>query len=169
MPDFEKNMDRSWSTTTEELISKNRKFQNFWTVTLPSLQHGWIISIARLMDEAYFDPKKNTKPNLSFKYILAQLNDAEIDKQVETRQVGHKKFIDSILDWRNKYVAHNDINFSEEKINKGFEDYVEFLLKCIEEIKHKHPHLKDCSQIDLAHIEKISEAGVGEIFQKLVA
>ena len=165
---FNQKIDRSWSVTTEEFIAKNRQFQNFWTVTLPTLQHGWMLSVSRLMDDAYFDPKKKTKPNLSMHLIIDRLNDPALVGQITTEMDKHRAFVQSITDWRNKYLAHNDVYFSETVISKGFEDYMESLLKCVELIKSSKPHLSACSTIDLLHVDKISEAGVNELFAQLL-
>ncbi len=167
-PQFEKDIDRSWSLTADDFIAKNRKFQNFWTVTLPSLQHGWMISVARLMDEAFFDPKKKTKPNLSLKYVVELLQDLVINEVVTQQEAQHQPFVTSILEWRHKYLAHNDLNFSADRISKGFEDYIEFLVTLVEKIKASHPELRSCSKLDLTHIDRVTEAGVNEIFDKIL-
>ncbi len=165
---FNKRVDRSWCVTTEEFIAKNRQFQNFWTVTLPTLQHGWMLSVSRLMDDAYFDAKKKTKPNLSMSYILDCLDDPTLVGQISSTIDKQQTFISNITDWRNRCLAHNCVSFSESTISKGFEDYIECLLKCIELIKIANSDLSQCSTINLIFIDNISEAGVNELFTKLV-
>lgn len=165
---FNAKVNRSWCNTTEELIANNRQFQNFWTVTLPTLMHGWMLSVSRLMDDAYFDPKKKTKPNLSMHLIIDRLDDPTLVAKITAEMDKQQIFVQSITDWRNKYLAHNDIHFSESIISKGFEDYMECLLKCIELMKISNSHLNKCSKIDLIHIDKLSEAGVSELFAKLI-
>lgn len=164
---FNEKIDRSWSVTTEEFIAKNRKFQNFWTVTLPTLQHGWMLSVSRLMDDAYFDPKKKTKPNLSMSYVVDRLKDPSLAAKIELEIDKSQEFIQNITDWRNKYLAHNDVHFSEPIIKKGFEDYMECLVHCIEMIKKVKPHLGSCATMNFDHIDAVSKAGVDEVFAKL--
>src|SRR3989344_9013115 len=53
------------------------KYKNFWLVVIPSLQHTWILSSARLfIDPAYaqWDNDK-LKPRLCLSYILELLDD----------------------------------------------------------------------------------------------
>lgn len=164
---FNAKVDRHWCDTSEAFIAQNRQFQNFWTVTVPSLQHGWMISVSRLMDNASYGAKKNIRLNLSMKFIIQSLEDPTFSHQISSEIEKHKLFIENITDFRNKYLAHNDIHFSQTIISKGFEDYIECLLKCVDLIKASKPNLRDCLVIDLDHIEKASKAGVDELFTKI--
>jgi len=165
---FNDKVNRRWCNTTEELIANNGQFQNFWTVTLPTLMHGWMLSVSRLMDDAYFDPKKKTKLNLSMNLIIDLLDDLVLVEQITVEMDKHQAFIQSIKKWRDKYLAHNDVHFSDITIRKGFEDYIEALLECVEKIKISKPHLVGCSKINLVHIDQLSKAGVDELFAKFV-
>jgi hypothetical protein len=164
---FNTKVNQSWCNTTEELIANNRRFQNFWTVTLPTLMHGWMLSVSRLMDDAYFDPKKKTKPNLSMNYIIDLLNDRFLAAEIAMEVDKHQEFVQNIIDWRHKYLAHSDVSFSNKIVKKGFEDYIECLVRCIEKIKTSDARLKSCTTINLQHIDAVSRMGVAEVFAKL--
>lgn len=65
---------------------KGCRYKNFWGVVIPSLQHGWILSLARLLDPAYHShDKKKDKPRLSLDYILELLDDAPLAQSINNK------------------------------------------------------------------------------------
>ena len=163
---FEEKLVQHWATSVEEFMQNNRTFQNFWEVTLPSLQHAWMISVCRLMDPAFFQNDK-TKPNLSLDYIIEHLDNDVLINQIRLSAKTHSSYTKHMKTWRDKYLAHNDFNFAEQTIEAGYEDYIEFLVETIKNIKKQYPHLKDCNNVDLIWLDRVSETGVKEVFEKL--
>ncbi len=154
---------------TEEFSrEKGCKYKNFWDVVIPSLQHGWILSIARLFDPPYFsrDTKKQN-PRLSLDYILELLEDNKLEQFIRDKMKKHQKFIKSIKKQRDNVIAHKDLRFNEDRIEAGIEDLFNTLDEIIIKIKKAKPHLRDCDNIDLEYTERLSECGVREVFEKL--
>ena len=80
----------------------------------------------------------------------------------------HKVFIESIKTYRDNFLAHKSANYSgDKKIDKGVEKFFQTLDYLIKKIKNKYPHLKECNDINLIFTEKLSEAGVKEVFEKI--
>ena len=149
-------------------MGEDCEYKNFWDVIIPSLQHSWILSVARLVDPPYFGRDKNKeKPRLSIYYILELLDDHDLEKTIKDKLESHKNFTDSIKEHRDNFLAHNSVCFENKKIEAGVENFFEALDGIIVEIKDKKSHLKDCNDINLKHTEKLSKDGVEEIFQAL--
>lgn len=149
---------------------KGCKYKNFWSVTIPSLQHGWILSLSRLFDPAYnFNDKKKQKPRLSFYYILDLLiNDNIFTNSLLDKIKEHEKTIKSLKVQRNNFLAHNDVYFTDRKIEAGIENLFEELDNIISEIKQKKKELANCNNINLEYTEALSRCGVEEIFESLI-
>ncbi|MBU3895924.1 hypothetical protein KKG36_01220, partial [Patescibacteria group bacterium] len=64
----------------EEFTRKHGcKYKNFFSLIIPTLQHGWMLSTARLFDPAYHSRDKNKeKPRISLDYILIKLVDQKL-------------------------------------------------------------------------------------------
>jgi len=148
---------------------KGCKYKNFWDVVIPTLQHGWVLGIARLFDPPYFlrDTKKKN-PRLSLDYILELLENDDLEQSIKRQIDKHKNFIDSIKEQRDNLLAHNDVKFNNTRIEAGVEDLFKALDNIITEIKNKKPHLKNCNNINQEYTEKLSKCGVDEIFEALL-
>ncbi len=148
---------------------KGCKYKNFWDITLPSLQQSWILSIARLFDPPYFSRdigKRN--PRLSLYYILELIEDDELERFIKNEVNKHEKCIQSIREQRNNVYAHKAVYFDKRKIEAGIEDLFNTFDRVIIKIKKIKPHLKYCQNINSEYIERLSECGVQEIFEKLI-
>ncbi|MBI4118841.1 MAG: NUDIX hydrolase [Parcubacteria group bacterium] len=163
--EFSKHQDR-WNS----IISKGGcKYKNFWEVIIASVQHTWILGVARLLDTAYASFDKNKKkPRLSLEYILQKLNNHNLTTKIHNELLEFQSFSNSIKKHRINVLAHNDINFEPSKIEAGVEDFFEWLEDSISEIK-KYPHLAACKTINLKHTEELSKNGVKEVFENILA
>lgn len=148
-------------------INKNCKYTNFWDVVICSLQHSWILSVARLFDPAYFMTDK-TKPRLSIYYILESLDDNSLEDTIKLKLNNHKTCIDSIKKNRDNFLSHNSVNFKNEKIKPDVEDLFEEIDAIIKNIKSDKSYLKNCNDINLKYIKELSKDGVEEIFRALL-
>lgn len=164
--DFKKTR-KPWLYSTEEAINNSAEYKNFFTVVIPSLQHSRVLSVARLLDPAYFR-KDKTKPNLSIHYILESLEDIVLKKEVEKELNKHNRFVTSISNIRTHFIAHNSLGIFRQNIEAGIEDFFEALDGIIHKIIDRHTNLKWCNGINLDFSEKLSEAGVKDIFSKLI-
>lgn len=145
------------------------KYQNFWSVVIPSLQHGWIMSMARLFDPAYHSrDKKKEKPRLSLEYILELLDDTSLAQTIRNKVQKHNLTIQSIKKQRDNFIAHNNVNFKSTKIEMGIENLFEELDNAISDIKCCKPHIQNCNNINLKYTEVLSHCGVDEIFEALL-
>lgn len=145
------------------------KYKNFWSVVIPSLQQGWIMSTARLFDPAYNSrDKKKEKPRLSLEYILELLDDASLAQTIRNKVQKHNLTIQSIKEQRDNFIAHNNVNFKSAKIEAGIENLFEELDNAISNIKCCKSHIKNCNNINLKHTEVLSHCGVDEIFEALL-
>lgn len=145
------------------------KYKNFWSVVIPSLQHGWIMSVARLFDLAYHSrDKKKEKPRLSLEYILELLDDASFAQTIRNKVQKHHLTIQSLKTQRNNFIAHNSVNFESTKIEAGIENLFEELDNIISDIKYYKPHIGNCNNINLKYTEVLSHCGVDEIFEALL-
>lgn len=155
---------------TEKLaLYKSCKYKKFWDVVIPSLQHSWILSIAKLIDPAYFNKDKN-KPNMSIYYIIELLEDEILKKEIEKKLYDQKEYFKSIKDQRDKFLAHNDVNFFNKEIKAGTDIFFKSIDEIINEIKKTKPNLADsnrCRNINFDYTKKLSKIGVEEIFKKL--
>ncbi len=155
--------------TGEFSLDKGCKYKNFWNVVIPSLQHSWILSLARLFDPAHHSrDKKKDKPRLSLDYILELLDDAPLEQLIRDRIKKRNTTIQSLKKQRDNFLAHNDIKFKGTKIEAGVEDLFEELDNVISDMKCCKLHLKDCSNINLKYTEVLSRRGVNEIFDVLL-
>ncbi|MDO8509984.1 MAG: hypothetical protein Q7S24_02475, partial [bacterium] len=135
-------------------------------VVIPSLQQTWLISTAKLLDEAYFRGKED-QPNLSLYYIKEKLEDGELSKWLTDKLKEQQIFINNIKDLRNKFLAHNDLNDRTTVIKTGVEIFFTTISDYIKLIKNKKPHLINCDDLLLEKIEMLSQRGVGEIFDRI--
>lgn len=82
------------------------KYNNFWPVVVPTLQHGWVLSTARLFDPAYNSrDKKQEKPRISLDYILLKLDDEKLSKEIRSELEKHEAVIQSLREHRNNRHA----------------------------------------------------------------
>lgn len=146
---------------------------NFWNIVLhwtiiPSLQHWFVLSIARLLDPPFFRNNPDKK-NLSIYYIKELLEDNILKWEIQNYLNEQREFIDSIKKLRDTFLAHNNIEqeFEEKKIKSGIELFFENLNKIIIKIKEKYPDLKDCNDLNLKNTDELSEKWVKEIFEKI--
>lgn len=148
---------------------KGCKYKNFWSVVVPSLQHSWVLSLARLFDPAYHSrDKKKEKPRLSLDYILDSLDDVSLAKTIRDKIQKHHQTIQSLKTQRDNFLAHNDVNFKSTKIEAGIENLFEELDNIISKIKQNKNHLANCNNINLKYTEVLSRCGVDEIFEALL-
>lgn len=152
---------------SNEAIENSGKYKNFWDIAIPSIQHWWILCIARLTDPPYFKNNKE-KANLSIYYILEHIDNQILKENIIIKLEKHQLFISSIKNIRDKILAHNNIWENNKTINKWIEPFFEEINKIIKDIKMEYPHLKDCNDLNLNHTEKLSETGVNEIFEKII-
>jgi hypothetical protein len=147
---------------------KGCKYKNFWDVVITSLQHSWILSIARLFDPAYHgrDFKKNN-PRLSLEYILELLDNEGLAKEIRVKLHSHKETIESLKNHRNNFIAHNDVHFTPTKVGADIKKIFEELERSISDIKNSDPRLKNCNNINREYTEALSRCGVDEVFEKL--
>lgn len=145
------------------------KYKNFWAIVIPTLQHGWVLSTARLFDCAYHprDTKKE-RPRISLDYILLELNDEKLSFEIHEQLKTHQPVIDSLREHRHNFHAHNDANFNNQIIQAGVEDLFLWLEATIANIKKAYPHLNGCGIINIKFNEKLSQCGVDEIFEALL-
>ncbi|MCR4334529.1 MAG: hypothetical protein NUV47_02275 [Patescibacteria group bacterium] len=158
------------SFTTENFIRKHGcKYKNFWSIILPTLQHGWVLSTARLFDPAYnVIDKKKLKPRISLDYILIQLDDEILSDNIRQELKLHSTVIDSLMEHRHNFHAHNDANFANTRIEAGIENLFQWLEDIIEIIKKNKPYLNNCGVINIKYNEKLSQCGVDEVFETLL-
>lgn len=153
--------------TTEEFSrDKGCEYKNFWDVVIPSLQHSWILSLARLFDPPYFLGKKE-KPRLSIDYILGLLDDAPLVQIIRDRIKKYNATVQSLKVHRDNFLAHNSIDSKSTKIEAGVEGLFEELDNVISDIKGYKPYLQSCNNINLEYTEILSRCGVEEIFEAL--
>lgn len=143
--------------STKEDPTKNfAQYKNFWSVTIPTLQQGWILAIARLVDRPSYK-KDKTKTNLSVYYIIELLDDTELQEELRSTLIEHTEFTDQIEKLRKKSIAHKDLNHENYKIIKpGIEDFFETLENVISLIISKYSELRSCDKPNLKFTEKLS-------------
>lgn len=145
------------------------KYKNFWGVVVATLQHGWILSTARLPDPAYHPTDKNKKnPRMSLYHVLLKLDDQNFSRKVQGELLSYGQFVNSLKNPRNNFLAHNDPRFKVVPIEAGIENFFEWLENTITDIKTSHPHLAQCKTINLKHTEELSQNGVNEVFENLL-
>lgn len=144
------------------------KYKNFWSIVIPTLQHGWVLSTARLFDPAYHPgDKKQVRPRISLDYVLLKLGDEELSNEIHGEMKMHESVIKSLRKHRDNFHAHNDANFDSKIIEAGVENLFQWLEDTIAKIKRAHPHLNRCGIINIEFNEKLSQCGVEEIFEAL--
>ncbi len=158
---------KDWLYSNDDAINNSCKYKNFWDTVIPSLQQGRILSVARLTDPPFFGKNINKK-NLSIYYIIELLEDASLKQDIKNNLDQQEDFIKSIKELRNTLLAHNNIGENNNIILAGVEIFFENLNSIILKIKAKYPNLKDCNDINLEYTEKLSEAWVKEIFEKII-
>src|SRR3989338_2283664 len=118
------------------------KYKNFWAIVVPTLQHGWVLSTARLFDTAYHPrDKKQERPRISLDYILLKLDDKKLSDEIRSELTTHQPVIESLMEQRDNFHAHNDANFSGQRIEAGLENFFKWLEDTIAKIKIAPPHL----------------------------
>lgn len=153
------------------LIKRNDfKYENFWNVVLPTLQHSWVLSTARLLDPAYHysNKKKKNKPRICLDYILSLLSNKNLEKDIRNELTNHQIFTESIRQLRRNVYAHNDAQFKAVKIEAGVEKFFDWLEKKIEQIKQA----ENCSKlgnINTLANEELSRRGVDNVFKDILA
>lgn len=149
--------------------TKGAKYKNFWSVTLASTQHGWILGIARLFDPAFHPRDKSKKnPRICFDYILQQLSNNEIMSKLKSELSKHEQVIQSIKEQRDNFLAHNDAKFDNKKIKAGIENLFEWLESVITRIKSVENHLSKCRMIGIEYNIKLSKCGAEEVFSTIL-
>jgi len=151
-PNYFKNPS-SWEIITHDVI-------------IPSLQHWCILSVARLVDTPFFKENPNKK-NLSIYYIIELLEDDDIKLDIKNGLDQQQWFIKWVKELRNKFLTHNDMGEKNKTIPAGIEKFFENLNDIVWKIKEKYPNLKDCNDLNLSYTDKLSKAGVEEIFEKI--
>jgi hypothetical protein len=127
-----------------------------------SLQHSWILGIARLLDP----PETFGHENLSIEFILRQFENAELKQKYEEFCSSHSDFIFSYRQARNKLLAHNAIDDSFNEILKaGIEDFFNFLKDLITEIKKQIITSKDINIDDISSKAKNSVTAFMNLFR----
>lgn len=158
---------KDWLYTDDDAIGNSCKYKNFWDTVIPSLQHWWILSIARLVDPPFFRQDINKK-NLSIYYIIDLIENEELKLDIKNKLSLHKDFVKSIKELRNTFLAHNNIGEINNIIPAGIEDFFEELNSIILNIIEEYPYLKDCNDLNLIYTNKLSEAWVKELFEKII-
>lgn len=146
------------------------RYENFWNIILPTLQHSWVLSTARLLDPAYHfrDKKRKNKPRICLDYILSLLSDKKLENNIRNELANHQTFTESIRQLRLNVYAHNDAQFKADKIEAGAEIFFEWLEKKIEQIKEAENCLK-LGNINTLANEEFSQRGVDNIFKDILA
>ncbi len=145
------------------------KYKNFWSIVVPTLQHGWTLGVARLFDPAYHPrDARRERPRISLDLLLTDLNDQALGKSIRLEQTQHQLVIDSLKNYRDNFHAHNDANFNTTIIEAGVEKLFEWLEEKIAAIKKSEPHLNKCGIINFEYNEKLSQCGVDEVFETLL-
>ena len=145
------------------------KYKNFWTTVVPTLQHSWVLSTARLFDSAYpIWDKKKEKPRISLDYILINLDDDVLSSIIKEQQELHSLIIKCLKEHRNNIHAHNAANFIPTDIKAGTDKLFEWLEDTITKIKKTKPYLNKCGNIHVEHIWTLSQDGLDEIFETLL-
>ncbi len=165
--EFNKIVKDGFSSSEEDAIKNSCKCKNFWDVVIPSLQHSWILSVARLIDPPYFKNDKD-KSRLSIYYIIELLDDNELGQVIKNELNNQKDFLESMKTQRDGFIAHNSIGYNNKNIKAGVENFFNRLDNTINKIKNKKPHLNRCNNINIDFTDKLSEAGVKEIFNDIV-
>lgn len=158
---------KDWLYLDEKAIKYSCKYKNFWNIVIPSLQHWWTLSVARLTDPPFFKQNPNKK-NLSIYYIIELLEDNDIKLEIKNELNQQQWFIKWIRDLRNTFLTHNDMGGETKIIPAGIEKFFENLNDIVWKIKERYPNLKDCNDLNLTYTEKLSKAGVEEIFEKII-
>ena len=145
------------------------KYKNFWPVVVPTLQHGWVLSTARLFDPAYHPgDKRKLRPRISLDYVLTKLSDQNLSDLIREQMISHHPIIKSLREQRNNVHAHNDANFITTRIEAGVENLFQWLEDTIASIKKSESHLNRCGIINIVYNEKLSQCGVDEVFENLL-
>lgn len=149
--------------------TKGAKYKNFWSVTLVSTQHSWILGTSRLFDPA-FSPidKAKKKPRMSFDYIIQNLRDLTLAQTLEDELMKHEPILKSLKGHRNNSLAHNDIKFDNTRIEAGIEKLYLWLEDAIARIKTSESHLISCNRINVEYNEKLAKCGTEEVFNTLL-
>jgi len=146
------------------------KYKNFWPVVIPSLQHIWILSSARLFIDPPYAPwdKDKLEPRLSLSYILELLDDTAFAQSIRDKIKKYDPTIQSLKKLRDNVLAHNDVNFQPGQIDAGIEDLFEEVESIITDIKQHQTDLQNCINFDLKNTEALSRCGVDEVFEALL-
>lgn len=151
----------------EEYVNNSPIYKNFFSTVIPSLQHTWILSTARLIDSPYFR-NNESKPRLSIHYIKNQLEDKELATWLDNKLSEQRIFLKKIKELRDNFLAHNDLRYTERGVKAGIEFFFNTISDYIKLIKNKKPHLNSCNDLLLKEIEALSQGGVKEIFDKII-
>ena len=144
------------------------KYKNFWGIVVPTLQHSWVLSTARLFDSAYHSKdNKKEKPRISLDYILMELEEGVLSSAIREELESYQKTINSLKKWRDNVHAHIDANFNETQIEGGVDKLFCWLEGTIEKIKQKK-YLNGCGNIQINYNERLSQCGVDEVFEDLL-
>ena len=156
---------------TENFTRRHRcKYKNFWGLTVATIQHGWIMSTTRLFDPAFHRSDKRMKrPRISFDYILLELQDSALAKELRGELEVHGPVIKSLKKHRDNFLAHNDAEFRQTRIEAGVENLFQWLEDIIQKIKISESHLSRCGIINIEYNEKLSQCGIDEVFEALLA
>ena len=145
------------------------KYKNFWSIVVPTLQHGWTLATARLFDPAYHSrDTKREKPRISLDYILIKLEDEALSGQIRKQLELHRAVINSLRKYRDNVHAHNAAYFVITRIEAGTYELFHWLENIISTIKELKPYFSMCGSINLEYNEKLSQCGVDEIFEALL-
>ncbi len=98
---------------------------------------------------------------------MEQLDDENTKSYIQNMLDQQANFINSVRVYRKKVLAHNGFGEETYKIPTGIEVFFESLNNMVIEIKKWHPSLSDCNGLNLDFSEKLSEAGVQDIFNKI--
>jgi hypothetical protein len=97
----------------------------FWHTTLPTLNQGWILALASILERPYYNMRTKQQPRLCLDYIAEQLDDPELLRLINEGGLHHKTAIESIKRAR-LFIAHNPVdevqNLQIEAVGNLFDD-----------------------------------------------
>lgn len=100
-----------------------------------SVQHEWVIGIARLTDPA----TSFGNDNISIKLMLAKISDPGLIEEYKKFDDNNVDFFKSVKKIRDKFLAHNSTENPDRTLKAGTEKFFDFLEKLIQKVKEKNP------------------------------
>jgi hypothetical protein len=129
-----------------------------------SLKNTFLLTAARLCDPPRHVTKKEIAENISTKLILEKIDDPTLTKWMNSRLNEQKNYIDNLIEWRRKFLAHNDSKFKQKYVKAGTELFYATMHEFIVKIKQDHDPTVVWDENTLINIEKEVKIGVNNFF-----